>query len=73
MLTWTNARFAGSCWFCRESVMVGDKVARTRSWNPRRPWKTLCRRCGNAYQARMAESEESRRAAYGHAKQLGES
>ena len=78
MLTWINSRFASSCWFCRESVIRGDKVGlvsvalRNGRIVGRGGRKILCRRCGNEYQARMAESEESRRAAYGHAKQLGE-
>ena len=77
MLTWINAKYAGSCWLCRASIMQGDKVAYAYT-APRacvgpqgqrlisRP-HIICRPCGNTYAARMAEAEESRRAAVGHA------
>lgn len=73
MLTWTNARFAGSCYYCREPVIRGDKVGLVACVT--RPWSTgnvACRACANTFAARMAEGEESRRAAHGHAKRLGD-
>lgn len=64
MIHWFNAKFAGSCWFCRAGIFRGEKVAHYRGPSPGGSWKTICRPCGNAYQARMAQSEEARRGAY---------
>ena len=81
VLTWINAKYCGSCWLCRAEIMQGDKVgviyssiiARVLNKPAAKTGMSrfLCHRCGNAYAARMAEAEESRRAAYGAAAKLG--
>lgn len=81
MIHFFNAKFAGACWLCRADIIRGDKLAsipyhksgelRLRSDLRVASKRTVCLRCGNAYAARMAEHEESRRAAHGHALRLG--